>query len=151
MLNTKQIRAMRQNGEFDTVRTYKFNYKPLIIGIMVVMSVIAFVSCVHAEQTYAGYTLNQWADAIKKAEGNNNYGILSIPCVKGDDCRRICKNTVRNNWKRYLNKDKTPSFEEYLSFLANRYCPIGASNDPKGLNIHWKKNVKHFLKGNSKA
>lgn len=33
----------------------------------------------------------------------------------------------------------------YIEFLASRYCPIGADNDPQGLNKNWVKNVKYFL------
>jgi hypothetical protein len=37
--------------------------------------------------------------------------------------------------------DKTGDF---ISYLSKSYCPIGASNDPKGLNKNWVKNVKTF-------
>lgn len=103
----------------------------------------------------AGYTLNAWVNAIHRAEGNENYGILSVKCSKGEGCRRICANTVRNNWARYLKTTKAPrkavyasnkaSFEPFLNFLAGRYCPISASNDPHGLNRNWKRNVKYWL------
>jgi hypothetical protein len=94
------------------------------------------------QEKIAGYSINQWVDAIRKAEGNDNYGILSIKCTPGEDCRKICANTVRNNYKRWIKAGKKGT---YLLFLANRYCPIGASNDPSGLNRHWPKNVKYFL------
>lgn len=92
----------------------------------------------------AGYSLDEWANAIRKAEGNKNYGILSVKCNTTKECRQICKNTVKNNWKRYIKKDKTPTFREYLSFLAKRYCPINCWND-NGTNKFWEKNVMHFL------
>lgn len=37
------------------------------------------------------------------------------------------------------------AFTDYIEFLASRYCPIGADNDPQGLNKNWVKNVKYFL------
>jgi hypothetical protein len=30
---------------------------------------------------------------------------------------------------------------DFLESLARRYCPVGADNDPNGLNKHWLKNV----------
>jgi len=88
------------------------------------------------------------ADAIFLAEGGYGagylYGIRSVSYDTESEARRICINTINNNKKRYMEygykKHKT-----YLEFLASRYCPIGAKNDPKGLNKNWIKNVIFFL------
>jgi hypothetical protein len=89
--------------------------------------------------------VNQLADAIYKAENSKRYpyGIVSID-TKGNEeyARKICKNTIRNQIARWKKESvKRP----YLESLASRYCPIGASNDPQGLNKNWLKNVKWFL------
>lgn len=102
----------------------------------------------------ASYSLDSWANAIRKAEGNENYGILSVKCTKGEDCRRICKNTVRNNWKRYCKAKgiKMPytgnqsDLKAFVAFIGQRYCPIGAENDPNGLNSNWQRNVYSIIK-----
>ena len=82
-------------------------------------------------------------NAIYKAEGGEKakypYGIVSI---KTDNPRKVCLNTVRNNKKRFMAQTK---YNDYIEFLGSRYCPIGASNDPKGLNKNWVKNVKYFI------
>ena len=82
-----------------------------------------------------------------KAEGGKNaikpYGILSIPCDTEAECRRICKNTIRNNIKRF-NDYGHNRFTSYLQFLQSRYAPVGANNDPTNLNQNWLKNVKYF-------
>lgn len=89
---------------------------------------------------------NQIADAIYKAEGGlkakKPFGILSVPCEGYEECRQICLNTIRNNHIRWI-RDGRP--KEYLEYLRDRYCPINADNDPKGLNKNWLKNVKKFL------
>lgn len=89
-----------------------------------------------------GYA-NKIADAIYIVEGGAKakvpYGILS---VKTNDPRRICLNTIRNNYLRWQNAG---SPDDYLLFLSNRYAPIGASNDPKGLNNNWLKNLRKIL------
>ncbi len=98
------------------------------------------------------YSDNDLADAIYKAEGGAKakvpYGILSVKVENVNDARRICLNTIRNNRIRFANQTK---FTDYIEFLASRYCPVGASNDPQGLNKNWVKNVKYFLTNKEKA
>ena len=95
------------------------------------------------------YTLDEWADAIRKAENNANYGILSIKCDNEAQCRQYCKNTVYNTIIKYRST-RCKEGEDDLSCLSRRYAPIGADNDPEGLNANWKKNVKYFLSKTSK-
>jgi len=100
------------------------------------------------------YTNEEIVNAIYKAEGADKatylYGIRSVSYDTPEEARQICFNTVRNNRKRYQNygHDK---YSTYLEFLQSRYCPIGADNDPKGLNNHWLKNVKFFLEKGTKG
>lgn len=51
--------------------------------------------------------------------------------------------TVAKNYQRWKQADTPDSF---IVFLGNRYCPIGADNDPQGLNQHWVKNVTFWYK-----
>lgn len=84
--------------------------------------------------------LNKIVSAIYVIEGGNNtkypYGIKSI---KTNNPRKICENTVRNN---YIRWQRAGSKGNYLDFLADRYCPPSA--DPIG-NVNWKKNMKKIL------
>jgi hypothetical protein len=52
-----------------------------------------------------------------------------------------CAATVQKNYDRWV---KAGSKGDYITFLGKRYCPIGAENDPTGLNKHWIKNVTHY-------
>lgn len=84
--------------------------------------------------------------AIYKAEHGapgRELGVL-VPKAqryKGEHLRSLylqaqwCAGTIK---KRYRG-----DLEEF----ARIYCPIGADNDPKGLNKNWLKNVRFFLKG----
>ena len=96
-----------------------------------------------------GYTDEEIVDAIYMAEGGSDatylYGIRSVPYDTPEEARRICFNTVRNNRRRYAEYGHK-TFDTYLEFLASRYAPVGASNDPRNLNANWLKNVKYFLK-----
>lgn len=113
--------------------------KKLIIALP--MLLISCQPAVHAE-TLHGFDIDRLSQAIYKAEGGlkakKPYGILSVPCEGKTECGRICRNTIRNNLKRW---DKAGRKEPYLEFLARRYAPIRAENDSKGLNRHWLTNV----------
>lgn len=86
--------------------------------------------------------------AIYKAEGGAKakkpFGILSVECNSYEECRQICLNTVRNNKKRYAEYGHK-THDSFIEFLASRYAPIGAGNDPRNLNKNWVKNVRAFL------
>ena len=92
--------------------------------------------------------LDKWADAIFKAENsvNHPYGIMLSGCTKDtpEFCRKACKQTVFNTLVKY-RKERCKDGEPDIDCLARRYAPIGAENDPTGLNKNWKKNVLLFL------
>jgi len=83
--------------------------------------------------------VNRIVDAIYRAEGGAKtkypYGIKSVRCTTPSTCRKICENTVRNNYKRWLKTDRSMPF---LYFLADRYCPPSVDLDG---NKNWKRNV----------
>ena len=114
---------------------------------IVTLGAMFIVSIAHAEPDYS-----LLADAIKVAEGNANYGILTH--YKHTSYRQACINTCKHAWKDYLNQGASvrpgafkPLKTGYLAFLANRYAPIGVSNDPTNLNSNWLKNVSKLYKG----
>lgn len=101
---------------------------------------------------YAEPNYDLLADAIRIAEGNSNYGVLSH--YKHTSYRQACKNTLKHAWKDYSRKGPIATLRAlkghrngFLRFLRDRYCPVGAKNDPRGLNKNWLKNVKHHYKG----
>ena len=85
--------------------------------------------------------------AIRYAENGSKgreYGILH-PRVKPTYRSQAgwCAKTVQNNYDRWIKAGRKGDF---ISFLGSRYCPIGADNDPNGLNAHWIHNVTHYVK-----
>lgn len=84
------------------------------------------------------------ADAIYLAEGGSKtrfpYGILKK--YKHTSPRQACINTIRHKHADWVKGGRKGDF---LSYLASKYAPIGASNDPTGLNRNWKANVEYFL------
>lgn len=93
-------------------------------------------------------TFGNLCDAIYWAEGGDlatyKYGIRSVSYDSTTEAREICLRTVRNTLEKYA-KIRCKGFEKPLECLARRYCPIGAENDPKGINKNWLRNVRGFL------
>ena len=82
--------------------------------------------------------------AIRYAENGGKgreYGILH-PRVKPTYRSQAgwCASTVQKNYDRWV---KAGSKGEFIVFLGNRYCPVGADND-NGTNKHWIGNVTHY-------
>ena len=105
------------------------------------------------EKVEQGWSNDEIADAIFLAEGGHGakylYGIVSVKYRDEKDARRICINTIQNNRKRFADYGYK-EYNTYLEFLASRYAPIGAKNDPKGLNKNWLRNVRFYLTHPSK-
>ena len=84
--------------------------------------------------------------AIRYAENGTTYqyGIIHKRCPKGYRPQAgWCAATVQKNYDRWV---KAGSRGEFITYLGGIYCPIGADNDPTGLNRHWIKNVNKFNK-----
>ena len=88
--------------------------------------------------------------AIRKAENGGTgreFGIMNPKADNLDKQAGWAAATVVKNYARWIKAGKK---EDYIVFLGNRYCPVGAENDPNDLNKHWIKNVRHWtnkLKG----
>ena len=83
--------------------------------------------------------------AIRRAENGGpgrQFGILVAEANTLDLQAGWCAGTCYKNWKRW---QKTDQSLPYLVFLQRRYCPVGADNDPGGLNVNWLRNVTSTL------
>ena len=89
--------------------------------------------------------LAPYVAAIRYAENGRagrEYGILAKrvkPTYRSQ--AGWCAATVQKNYDRWVKAGKRG---EFVVFLGNRYCPVGADNDPNGLNKHWIGNVRKF-------
>lgn len=107
--------------------------------ILLILLMCGIFSC----QSAHAYTLDQWANAIGKAENSKTHPYGIMVKYRHTSPRQACKNTVWHQWRLYKESGlKTP----FLAFLGASYCPVGASNDPQGLNVNWQRNVAYFLK-----
>ena len=81
------------------------------------------------------------ASAIERAENSpvHPYGILVT--YKATSPRRACLNTIRHALARWR---ASGAQGDPIEFIARSYAPIGARNDPNGLNRYWAHNVRWF-------
>jgi len=135
---------MDYRGDMDGKRVDNTFAGALGIILALVLLLWALLGAPNAEAQEYGNA--QIVNAIYIIEGGPNaqylYGIRSVHYDDEAEARRICFNTVRNNRARFARQSK---YDNYLDFLASRYCPIGAANDPRGLNVNWLRNLRYYL------
>ena len=89
---------------------------------------------------------DKMCDAVYRTEGGaktkHPFGVLSVPCSGYEECRKITLNSLRNSWSRYQKTDMKIPFDE---FFQKRWSPVGAENDPNGLNKNWLSNFRFFM------
>lgn len=106
---------------------------------------LAFLALSRGGLAYASIDVERMVEAIGMAENSTKYpyGVKSID-TKGNAAyaRKICRNSVVNNIKRW---DKAGNPGSFIAFMGSRYAPTkGATDDPHGLNSFWVRNVTHF-------
>lgn len=137
MLNTKQLRAMRRKGAFSSPTGLKLPFNWAVMAFLATIILIMTAGMVHANEPI---NVTRLADSIYMAEGgaktSHPYGILAK--YKVTTPRQACINTIKSALKRWNGRG------DFIAFLGRTYCPVGAFNDPTGLNRNWVKNVKHY-------
>jgi hypothetical protein len=97
-----------------------------------------------AGKSVGGYDVERLATAIYHAEGGSvtihPYGILEK--YKTTTPRQACINTILHKHHDWV---ALGSHGDFLTYLASKYCPVGAANDPTGLNKNWLKNVSFYM------
>ena len=90
--------------------------------------------------------------AIRLAENGRpgrEFGVLSEAADTYESQARICALSIRNNTYRFAVKTKEWPIDKatgqlsrgFVEFMALRWAPVGTSNDPDRLNVHWPGNV----------
>ena len=84
--------------------------------------------------------------AIRRAENGRagrEFGILHPRAIDTnlDTQAGWCAATVYKEWCR---QGKPTNMGTFIPLLGKRYCPVGADNDPSGLNKNWVKNATKF-------
>ncbi len=84
--------------------------------------------------------------AIRRAENGakgREFGIMHKKASTIDRqagwCAAVCLKRYRE-WETELHGD------DFLEYLASKYAPEKVANDPNGLNAHWLRNVRRFMR-----
>lgn len=144
-INYKELRQLRRSWDNEPDNTQKMGLNPFILAILTLFMLYALYSIAYADNAPT-VNVERLANAIYIAEGGNKtkhpYGILAK--YKHTTPRQACINTIKSALKRY---NKQGAKGDFIAFLGKTYCPVGASNDPWGLNKNWVKNVKYYYEG----
>jgi len=89
--------------------------------------------------------------ALRRAENGGpgrEFGVLSVPAPTYQDQARVAAESIRRNVERFDAQGRSaidPATgrytEEFIRFFSSRYAPIGAGNDPAGLNRSHARNL----------
>ena len=89
--------------------------------------------------------------ALRRTENGRpgrEFGVLSVAADSREAQTRVAANTVRNTIARFerdggvaVDPATGRYSEAFLRFLSSRYAPLGAANDPAGLNRHHAANL----------
>lgn len=80
--------------------------------------------------------------AVVNAEGNIVRAVqCSIPSVqtREDALRIVCRSAV-HAMRDYVRTQGLAG--DFVAFWSKRWAPVGATNDPTGLNANWTTNVR---------
>ncbi|MEN3184806.1 MAG: hypothetical protein ABDK93_07440, partial [Atribacterota bacterium] len=81
--------------------------------------------------------------AIREAERGRKGFEFGIVAAKDTDLATQCEwacATIKKNFERFRESGE----EDFIAFLGKRWAPVGAENDPKGLNRFFVRNVRYF-------
>lgn len=139
-LNEIYLDSIKKKEKLLIKKDSFFNAVVLISCILGAIIILFFSNCGVKPARAEEINIEKLANAIYYAEGGSKtshpYGILSH--YKHTTPRQACINTIKHALKDYNKK------EDFIVFLGNRYCPVGAKNDPMGLNKNWVKNVRRI-------
>jgi hypothetical protein len=106
--------------------------------------------------TIAGHARREAVDerflrALRRAENGRpgrEFGVLSVPAPTFDDQARIAAESVRRNVERFektggraIDPASGRYTDEFIRFFSARWAPVGAANDPTGLNRYHARNL----------
>jgi len=121
------IREIEKRTEYSA-----FMVAVCLMGALVLMMVCA-KGC-HADTIQP----ERLANAIYRAENSKAFPYGIMHHYKHTTPRQACLNTIRHRIEDWNGEG------DFIAYLGQTYAPLGAGNDPQGLNKNWIKNVRYF-------
>jgi len=121
--------------------------KTLIVGCIVLAGLTSQAINFNSNKLSSG-DVRQISTAIYKIENSTKYpfGVRSIN-THGDyaTAQKICENTIKNNFRRWNQTNKSIDF---LTYLGNVYCPTKGkiTLSEKKYNKYWIINIHKLVK-----
>ncbi len=118
-----------------------------IICATVINIILLTISLANAQNTYTDDEMCiaiWWTEGCGTRECEYLYGIRSVNYDSQEEALEICLRSVRNNRKRYSDYGHK-RFDSFERYFANRWSPLNADNDKRGLNKNFYKNLMWFL------
>ena len=139
----KQKRLLNRNPPIETpeelreIATHKL--EPEYLKWLAIWLIVAFVICFGVSLCHADTIQpERLANAIYRAENSKAFPYGIMHHYKHTTPRQACLNTIRHRLEDWNGQG------DFIVYLGRTYAPIGAGNDPQGLNINWIKNVRYF-------
>ena len=83
-------------------------------------------------------------NAIKTAENDEaRFGVRSEDVSSPEEANQVLKNSLSKAFDRWMLSGRQMPF---IDFFASRWAPIGAKNDPEGLNKNFPKNFRESIR-----
>lgn len=88
--------------------------------------------------------------AVRKAEmggPGREFGVVSVSAPTYQEQATVAARTIANTRYRYEAEKGISAMvdgsytDDFIAYLGARYAPVGAANDPTGLNNNWVNNV----------
>jgi hypothetical protein len=100
--------------------------------------------------------------ALRRVENGGpgrEFGVLSVPAPTYHDQARVAAESIRKSLERFRGQGGQPIdpltgrySEEFIRFFSSRYAPVGATNDPRGLNrFHAGNLIRLYLTSSDRA
>ncbi|MFQ5830657.1 MAG: hypothetical protein ACE5JD_16110 [Candidatus Methylomirabilia bacterium] len=85
---------------------------------------------------------------VENGGPGREFGVLSVPAPTYEDQVRVAATTIGRNLERFKRAGGEPIdslsgqyTDGFIRFFSSRYAPVGANNDPTGLNRYHAKNL----------
>ena len=168
--NENDIPPLQEVIEDETEVPKCFKVKTLLVNDNYPAGSHSVVTAAHIDRLLKGVLAGRGAFIIEQARKNNICPIFlgAVICHEAD-CGR--SDLVRNKFNvagiykrgQYVTYKSVEDSIIYtagliggkgfvgggehttLGLIQNKYCPVGAGNDPKKLNKHWRSGVKYYM------
>jgi hypothetical protein len=93
----------------------------------------------------------EWVQAVVLAEGDGHAFVRAVQCSvptvqnRAQALEVLCRSLTHRSADWAATAGLSEGLSAFWSYFASKWCPVGADNDPHGLNANWLPNVRKLL------